>query len=339
MKPPNHTETGTEDHRDVESRIERESASISIDVVRRSLEPWLRGRRVLDVSLLAGGLVNRNLRLRLDAEPCTCVLRLYDREPAACAKEQAVLDLVRSDAPVPDVLYANHEASEDLPPFLVLEYVDGVSLRTLRGMNEIEGVAAASFEAGECLARFSRHRFPRIGPLDAKLSLVEGGWLGDMPVTNTTLAEHFMRAPAFGGRVDAPLRERVLRFAVEADVRFAELPAQAVLVHGDYNARNLFARRDGDRWRLAAVLDWEFAFAGSVFNDLGNFVRYERPGRPRHEPAFSEGCRAGGLELPSDWMRVARAADLPALLELLGRSSTSSDVVRELIDLVANTVA
>jgi hypothetical protein len=67
----------------------------SLEEVRQMLSPWLNGRRVRDVQLLTGGLMNRNGRVPIDDAPGSVVLRLYDRDGTACAKEVAVLGLLR----------------------------------------------------------------------------------------------------------------------------------------------------------------------------------------------------------------------------------------------------
>ena len=94
----------------------------------------------------------------------------------------------------------------------------------------------------------------------------------------------------------------------------------------------------GAREIVAAILDWEFAFAGSFYCDIGNFLRYERAARPVFEPFFSRGCRDAGVDLHDDWFMAARIADLPALCELLARDSTPDDVVRDVLGLVTATL-
>jgi len=59
----------------------------------------------------------------------------------------------------------------------------------------------------------------------------------------------------------------------------ATLPDQAVLVHADYNGKNLLMQSTHEGWQVAAVLDWEFAFAGSPLFDTGNFLRHEADSR------------------------------------------------------------
>jgi aminoglycoside phosphotransferase (APT) family kinase protein len=111
----------------------------------------------------------------------------------------------------------------------------------------------------------------------------------------------------------------------------------ATLAHGDFNSPNILVRQEGGRWTVAAILDWEFAFAGSILVDIGNMLRYERPGQSRYEPHFSRGLADAGVDLPDDWFLRARLADLPALCELLTREDVPDAVVVELKDLIGET--
>ncbi len=296
------------------------------------LSPWLRGARVTDATLLKGGLTNRNVEVRLDRAPFVCVLRLYDANPAACAKEAAILGLLARDVPVPDVLYVNPHGDGAEPPFVVLSKVGGVSLVALRRAGEVDAVAAVSYDVGRVLARIAAHRFSRAGALTATLGIEDFPF--DQPVTTATLVGHFADSPTFQRRLGMDAIDRLRRFALEWEPAFADRLAAASLVHGDYNSPNIFGQRVGDTWRVSAILDWEFAFSGPSWCDIGNVLRYHRADRPRYEPDFSRGLRDGGISLPNDWLAVARFADLPALCELLGREHLPDAVVRELRELL-----
>lgn len=295
------------------------------------LAPWLGDRAILGVELMDGGLMNRNCRVRVSNSP-DVVLRLYDREGASAATEAAILRLLRDQIPVPEVLYCEPRSRDGLPPFLVLELIDGISLAHIKRSGDAEAIAGAAYDAGRLLARLQRHRFDRIGLLTSTLT-VDPTRLPD-PLTTTTLIEHVAQSPAFQRRVESALRDTLARTARDWDDH-PRAPAMApTLVHGDFNSRNILVRRERGRWCVSAILDWEFAFAGPAYVDMGNFLRYERDDRPRFEPAFSRGLREGGVRLEGDWRQAARMADLPALCELVARESTPDDVATEVLDLV-----
>jgi aminoglycoside phosphotransferase (APT) family kinase protein len=288
--------------------------------VTRLLDPWLAGREVLDAELMSGGLMNRNFHLHLSGRPSECVLRIYDRDPSACAREVAVLGMIGRNVPVPRVLYAD-EAGEHGSVLAVLSLIGGISLFTLRSMGDDDAVARAAYAAGRLLPAIGS--FP--GPPTPTMS-------------SRALVELFGESPVYQARVSQRLHEQLLRVADAWQPRLAELSRRTGLVHCDFNSRNLFVARDGDEWRISGVLDWEFAIDASPFVDVGNFLRYERPERPRFEPHFSRGLRDGGMELPTDWRTVARMMDLPALCEFLARPALRADLATEVLGLIEATV-
>jgi len=67
------------------------------------------------------------------------------------------------------------------------------------------------------------------------------------------------------------------------------------------------------------VLDWEFAFSGSLLTDIGNMLRFSG----RYPPGFTSGFIAGyqeaGGRLPPGWREISEALDLYALADFLTR--------------------
>jgi aminoglycoside phosphotransferase (APT) family kinase protein len=300
------------------------------------LAEWRGARAVVEVEPLAGGIMNWNYRIRLAGSAERFVLRFYDRGPASCAKEVNLLALVRDKVPVPAVLYSEATGGDGYPPFCVLELIDGISLRELRRRGDANGVAEASYDAGRLLPRLTAHHFERPGLLSPELTVRDGPFAG---ASLTAVVEHFAASPLFRERLAAPFRARLVAFVQSTEPLHPGPGDRASLVHADFNSPNIFVRNDGGKWIVAAILDWEFAFAGSIFTDVGNMLRYERPGQPRYDPFFSRGLIDGGLKLPDDWFLRARLADLPALCELLTRDDVPAAVVTELRDLIDDTTA
>ena len=92
--------------------------------------------------------MNWNYGIRLSGKPERFVMRFYDRAPDACAKEARILARLGADVPVPRVLHAEVRGIGGYPPFCVLEFIDGISLRELRRRGDVKGVADASYDAG-----------------------------------------------------------------------------------------------------------------------------------------------------------------------------------------------
>ncbi len=97
----------------------------------------------------------------------------------------------------------------------------------------------------------------------------------------------------------------------------------ARLVHSDFNTKNLMAEHvEGGGWRVT-VLDWEYAFAGSRFMDVGNFMRFgeERPGVAQ---AFAQHYGTHARGVPGNWRELAYLCDLCSMLSMMMRPELSA---------------
>src|SRR6266851_1889145 len=116
---------------------------------------------VARLELLSGGLMNTNYRVHFDDSERSVVLRFYVREPTACAREVALLRLVRTNVPVAEVLHAEPDGLQGFPPFAILECVDGILFRTLRCTKDQPAIAQAAFAIGKTLTSIASYKFPR----------------------------------------------------------------------------------------------------------------------------------------------------------------------------------
>ncbi len=293
-------------------------------------------RRILEAEPLAGGFRNTNLKVRLDGESDYIVVRIYRHHASLCRKEIDLFRLVGGSVPVPDLIHAEPLGLENLPPFVVMRYVDGLSFRDLVRSDDRAAIAQAAFSAGKVLAAIGR------------ITFAESGWLVPGPAVTTPLTEGEDPIPEFldlclastnlQSRMPSELCEQLHGFAWSRAPQLHLLDAQTCLVHGDFGKRNLRVRRDCQGWAVAAVLDWEFAVSGSPLADLGHFLRYEVASRPVVEPYFSKGYLHAGGELPPDWRRLTRLLDLAALCESLTHDQLPDAVVSELLELIRATI-
>jgi hypothetical protein len=153
------------------------------------------------------------------------------------------------------------------------------------------------------------------------------------PNVNARLIDHFLESSVLRARLAGDDIRRVHEHAWAGEERLAAVPPISTIAHGDLNSVNLLVRKVEGTWRVVAILDWEFAFAGPIHCDVGNFLRYERKSRPRFEPWFSRGLVDGGVVLEHDWWAIARLVDLVSLCDLLARPGPDvvAAEVRELI--------
>jgi aminoglycoside phosphotransferase (APT) family kinase protein len=269
---------------------------------------WLGGRAIRAVMRFSGGKSNTNYRLELEGGEI-CVVRLL-AQPAA-ARESRVMRLASRIVPVPEVLA---EGSD----WLILAHLEG------RPMADHAGETRA---AAEALARLSALRYPSAGWLQADGGIAPfdfGGGSDDF--IGSILSHPEVRRWFAAGLL--PELEAILAAQAKRDEARSE---GICLCHGDFNPGNLLFHEG----RLSAVLDWEFAHAGSPFMDLGNLVRHTPPGL---HASIAEGFAAAGRELPADWLARAEFMDLSSHLEFL-TSARSDDFKRRCAEWVRAFIA
>lgn len=272
--------------------------------------------RILEVHPLTSGFRNTNLKIQLDKSADWIVVRIYEHDASLCQKENDLIQLIAHSVPVPDVIHVEPCGLEEIPPFAVMRFVDGITLRELMRSGDRNATAQAVTSVGETLAAIGRFTFPK------------SGWLSPGPAVTAALLEGANPTPRFVDlclaspnlhfRVPMELRDRIHSLMWSWAPQLAELDSRACLVHGDFGKHNILARCDRGRWSVAAVLDWELAVSASPLADLGHFLRYERTSRPSAEPHFSVWVRScgrhsatgmAGSRAPSRSCRLVREPD------------------------------
>ncbi|WP_370247480.1 phosphotransferase family protein [Nocardioides sp.] len=263
---------------------------------------------------LPGGWSGETFLSDLGGEPV--VVRIHARDPGRAVIDAAVLSLVRGLLPVPPVLEVRPGGTE-APGLLLTGLLPGergdLVLDRLRERGDDDGLERLGRACGDVAGVLAGTTFPRPGRfVDAALTVV--------PWSAAELA-HVDPAPVLGEAL-----------ALEAEDRLAAWPWHS-LVHADLNPKNLLV--DPDTLQVTGVVDWEYAHVGHPASDLGNLLRLDR------DPPWVAGVLAGFAARHPRWaapaLGAARAADLPALLDLAARGD--SPPARRAADLVAAIAA
>lgn len=298
-------------------------------------------RRIAGHEVLAGGLINTNLKVYFGGDFDPVVLRIYRDGAAACNKEIALHNLAHGSVPVADIIYAHAEETDELPSFAVLEYVEGITFQKLKRTNDRAAIREAAGSAGQILARIGHFRFPAPGELrfDERLrDIAVGPKFIDGPDPVPRILDRFLTSRVFQRRATGELIERLHNLAWSCAALLPTLENEASLVHNDYGNRNILVRQENGNWRVAAILDWELAISGAALLDVGHFLRYERQSEGLREPHFSRAFVENGGYLPDGWQRIVRLIDLTALVECLTHEDLPKDVEAELFNLINTTL-
>ena len=282
-------------------------------------------KRVKSAVRLSGGISNSSFRIHFESSNEPIVLRIYERDPVACRKELELLGALGRTVPVPEVLHAEPEGFGDEGAFIFLKYVEGITFRQLKATGDRRAIQEAAYAVGATLGAIGGHDLSTLSHVD------EGTQL------RLDSIDSYLSSPRLIARTGGALADRVRHLVAGWAQRLQSVANERRLVHGDFRKQNVLVRPDEDGWTVAAILDWECAFAGSQMFDVAVFLRYERPEQPVAEPAFSRGFLDGGGQLCDDWMGLIRVVDLDSLCRSLTADHLPTDVEREIVGFVTAT--
>ncbi|GAA2784003.1 phosphotransferase [Crossiella cryophila] len=271
------------------------------------------GGRVLATRTLAGGFSHQTCLLTLTTGQV--VARFGGPDPVI---EAAVMAAARPHVPVPQVLLVR-PGTAVTRPVMVIEYRTGALLSHVLADDSLTPaeLGALGAEVGRVAAAISAVEFDRPGfftdeqltvgperPWSAQLPELVASWLADTPDT----------------RLDAAAQAAWLELCTAHAPALTAVDGQSRLVHSDLNPKNILVSRVGADWRVDAVLDWEFSYAGCPYGDAANMARFGTEYPTGFLPAFHTAFAAHQPATPpANWAYLGRVLDMFALTELVTR--------------------
>jgi aminoglycoside phosphotransferase (APT) family kinase protein len=221
---------------------------------------------VTRVERLQVGQEQSVLRLTLARPPRRLVLKVAGPGTHAGIDFQrttAAISLARAaGVPVPTVLAAETSYGSGLWSYLLQEHVDGVVWRRLRPLLAPDQVRTAHREIATALLAMRSLRLASFGELNAA-----GEPAGDDLV------------PALRRRAELRIADprRLTTFLNLLDRRSSLFADQmrSTLCHDDLQHTNLIFQAGRGSWKLAAVLDWDKAWAGPPESDVARMAFWD----------------------------------------------------------------
>lgn len=246
-------------------------------------------------------------------------------QPVAYERSAMLTGLARATgAPVPVVLAADDSGRLGRWRYLVPEHVEGTTWRELRPRLTAEEVADAHEQLAEALLTVQSVRFAASGEL---------GVGGEPPVGQGVLAALHARAEL---RVHDVRKRATSHELLDREAALFTDQTAATLTHDDLHHDNVLFRRHRDGWRLAALLDWDKAWAGPPESDVARMAFWDDMTGPafwaayrRHVPA-DEGQAGRALVhqllwcLEHDDASARHVADTDRLRRRLGLTRAAS---------------
>jgi len=206
------------------------------------VRPALAGR-VVDLELMTSGAINSNYKVSLDSGKII-LLRLYadGREPSTCGNEVDVISLVADTVPTARVIYSGMSLDDDDPPraYAILEWCEGILLQQLldggRNLSSNAYLEETMAAVGETLAAIGSYEFTRAGFFAAGLKIKEE-FGADASAYIVSCLENERVRNRLGGSLHKRLAKFVQAGAAELNAYLCQ--SKPVLVHGDFNAKNI----------------------------------------------------------------------------------------------------
>jgi len=313
---------------------ERYTAHIDLDQATAStlLYPYTK-EPIKQLSLLSEGCANTNYKVTFKNNTLPVVIRIYVREKSALNREIGIHKLVKDKIPVLQHLYTDDSCTAYPYPYSVLEWVDGRLMRDV--ILQEKEISECALDAGRYLSELRDIRFSQGGFFQENLLIRPFNPEEEyFPYVLMLLQDEIVKTS-----LGSDLLNEVINL-VKANHHLLPEEKDASLTHADYDPANMLVKQEQGVWKISAILDWEFCFAGTYLLDIGMMLRYSHKLPPCFEKNFILGIEKFSEPLPLNWKKQAKLMDLLCLLQLAHynppseRPKMNSDVV----SLIASTV-
>lgn len=268
--------------------------------------PFNNSLTILDFSLMKDSMSNTSYMVTTNSGKY--LLKLYSNTTDKI--ESAMSSYLQNKISMPALLF--YDGSKQRFPFAytITEFLDGVTFTQYVRTN-LKYPPEMSYEIGRMCATIHERKYVHDALLDEKLNISQ-----EIPYTREKILHLLNGKPS--EYLKPETIEKLCGFIKEKPELFDRIEAESVLCHGDFGYGNIMV--SGGK---IYFIDFEFAYSGSIYNDIGRFFR--RKGNDvqalidRHiYDAFAQGYNSvSASSLPSNWLTLAHLCDINAMLCLL----------------------
>lgn len=318
----------------LKSDWEKTDHIISIDdnLVEKIVQNALAESKLKSFEIISGGCINLNIKLHLEKYP-SLLLRIYLRDKDIVFKEENILNLLKEKIPAPRILSTGEVDSYQ---FSIMEYIDGISLNNTIISNMEDDFSEVMNDLGKALGKLQDFQFEKEGNLKHDLEVIPYSEGDDIiNYAYNCLEKDYTKSCFNGKEID------IIKNYINTNKKHIPCPSNPSLVHGDYDPANILVKKHNNIWKIAGILDWEFASSGSFLQDIANMLRYSHKLPKYMEEEFLKGVKSAGISLPSNWKNSIDILNLISLLDCLIRYDPSSRPKRkkDILELIKHIVS
>lgn len=305
-------------------------------------------KELQSLHLLEGGKRNTNYKLCF-RNHSPLVLRIYEADDTGPCRDRTIADLLGKTIPLPQMVYCSSDSTLQGPdereilskqtgnrPIALFEFIEGIHPFDLFRRGSPSEIDAFLADLMGHLHRVHEARsYSHHGLLNTDLEyreVFQSTRESFEDYISWALSERSIRR-----RLGAPLRQELARYAKEKAPLLDEVDDHS-LAHGDFKLSNLLIKTTGGAPKVAAILDWEYAFSGSLLFDLAIFLRHKKtlsyPLAAGVERAFS----TLDYSLPKNFIAITETLDLMNLLGFLRGSQNRENLYAQVRKLIETTL-
>ncbi|MCB9229939.1 MAG: phosphotransferase [Deltaproteobacteria bacterium] len=279
------------------------------------------GEEVVGTKPITTGFTNSNIKVDLKSAR-SVVLRIQTSGIEKYKVEANALETVRNTVSVPKVLFQSERWDSIGYPVMVVEYVDGVLLENALSSDEVNfDYYLIGSSVAETLAAIFEHDFQE-------------------PVYRTEdyfkFVEHALSQISNSNILDSSTIKRIDTLIQKNSALVESCYSKLGLVHSDFKPDNIIVDSDGTK--VVAVIDWEWAHKGTVFSDIGNFLRFKDSYPVELTTGFTNRFNELTGLLRDDWEKKASLIDLTAHLEKIISFKQRTEHNRTSVDIIMRTL-
>lgn len=242
--------------------------------------------------------------------------------------ECAMYQYLNGKVHVPELLFYDFSKTKIPNSYCIIDFIESVSLADYIRSNNCFP-AKLAYDIGVMCATIHQKKYSHSASLNEQLKMTRR-----RPITYWKILYMLHGKPA-----KYLHHETVIKLAkfIHANRKLLKrLDHECVLCHGDFHCWNILVSNN-----KAYCIDFEYAYAGSRYNDIGHFFRRKGDDIQCHindevYSAFEEGYNSiSELVLPPDWLRLARLCDIHAMLGLFNNDHFPeewiSDIERDIL--------
>lgn len=232
--------------------------------------------------------------------------------------EPVMYSYLKNRIRIPDLYYYDDSRKICPYPYAIIEYINGETLSEYVKHNHGYPIEIVK-EIGRMLSTIHQKTYSESGLLNQDLHLeIPGGKTAEF------IMDSLSGKP--GTRLSYTVRDEILKFIKSNNDILNRIDCDFVLCHGDMSYGNIIIT-DG----RVNFIDFEYAMAESRYRDIGKLFRNKEPEVQQYiNTTVYKAFKDGYNDLPSDWLDIAKIADIPVMLGLLNIDNAPKEWVDDI---------